>query len=310
VMLGAAAQAQTYGILWQNVKTGRFGVWQVGDHGTVRGAYDLTTHDPTYSRWPVPDTTNTYYYICGVSPDDPNGCAKTSTYSVTQLFPQRVSGFDFLYYNQLIGGMSPQLSDFTGIVQSPGHALVNLDRTPAVCDAASGCSTNWTLVGAGVFDRDGAPSLLWYNAGANQFGVWQISNFDIQTVIGYNSWTACGSGCGAYGIPVGAADFDGDGISDILWLRSDGSLTVFLEDGSGGNRTLALSRNVPFGFSLVGVRREGEIEVRMVWYNPFSGALQNWNLDTQTNEISASTVTWNCDGCYPDWRTVGLVRIE
>jgi hypothetical protein len=62
------AKAQTYGILWQNVTTGRFGVWQVSDHGTVRGAYDLTTPNPAYSRWPVPNRPNTYYYICGVSP--------------------------------------------------------------------------------------------------------------------------------------------------------------------------------------------------------------------------------------------------
>ena len=304
------AKAQTYGILWQNVTTGRFGVWQVSDHGTVRGAYDLTTPNPAYSRWPVPNRPNTYYYICGVSPDDPSGCSKTSTYSITELFPQRVGGFDFLFYNHEIGGMSPQLGDFSGSVTTPGRPLINLDRSAATCDAASGCSAAWKMVGTGTFDLSGLPSLLWYNAGTNQFGVWQISNIDVQTVVNYKSWPACDASCAAYGIPIGAADFNGDGITDILWFASDGSLTVFLQNGSGGYSTRAITQRVPFGFSLVGVRRESDVAIRLVWYNPFSGELQNWNLDIPTYDIRVGTLTWTCNGCFPDWHPVGLVPIQ
>jgi hypothetical protein len=174
--------------------------------------------------------------------------------------------------------MSPQLGDFSGSVTTPGRPLINLDRSAATCDAASGCSAAWKMVGTGTFDLSGLPSLLWYNAGTNQFGVWQISNIDAQTVVNYKSWSACDASCAAYGIPIGAADINGDGITDILWFESDGSLTVFLQNGSGGYSTRAITQRVPFGFSLVGVRRESDVAIRLVWYNPFSGELQNWNL--------------------------------
>jgi hypothetical protein len=315
------ASAQNYGILWQNTTTGHFGVWRVGDEGNVRGTFDLTTTDKTYAPWPVPGRPNTYYYICGANvrgpngvPYDPSGCSNNSLYSITQLFPQHTSGFDFLFYNHIAGGMSPQFADFSGNVVTPGHPLRNWNGSGAVCDEASGCAAAWKMVGTGTFDHSGAPSLLWYNAGAGQFGVWQISGFDAQTVTNYASWSACGGSCAAYGVPVGAADFNGDGITDILWLASDGRLTVFLEDGFGGHRAQALSRTIPLGFSLVGVRREQynplAATIRLVFYNPFSGVLQNWKLNPSNYDISASNLTWTCNGCFPDWRTVGLVPVQ
>src|SRR5450755_1519297 len=225
LVLATASQAIAgigYGILWHNVTTGRFGVWQVSDHGSVSSAYDLTVDNPPWDSNPiydeqrVPNTLHTYYYFCGANvldpvthkPYDPVGCSNTSTYSITELFPQRAGGFDFLYYNYLQGGISPQFADFTGKVTIPGHPLRNWNGTAAECDAASGCSADWKMVGTGTFDQSGgAPSILWYNARAGQLRVWKISTLDLRTVIDKVDWSACGGSCAAYGTPVGAADF-------------------------------------------------------------------------------------------------------
>ena len=283
------------GILWHNVTSGEFGVWRVGEHGFVYDTFALTTPNPIY-----PDG----YFRCGSS----DGCSRANTFPVTELFSTRAAGFDFLSYNPSIGGISVQLSSFAGSVTTPGRVLRNWNGTPALC-GTGGCSEAWKIVGTGQYG--GLPSLFWYDAAAGLLGAWQISYFDLQTVVGYPSWSACGGSCDAYGTPVGAADVDGDGTADLFWLRSDGAVTVFFLDGAGGHRARAVSQQIPFGYSLVGIRHAPtDVNTTLVWFNPYSGVLQQWSLDPATFNATITTITWSCSGCSPTWQPVWLIPLQ
>ena len=283
----------TYGILWHNTAGGWFSVWEVKDDGTVFSSYLLTSPGSPY---------NGGYFYCGEYPADPSGCSRTLSFKNTELIPQRSSGFDFLSYDAVGGHMSLQLSTASGSVTTPGYVL------DASC--GTGCSNTWKMVGTGTFDTSGLPSLLWYDATDRLLGAWQISPYDLRTVLGYPTWSACGGGsCAGYGEPVAAADFNGDGISDVLWLTSDGSLTVFLENGVHGSQLVTLSRPAPFLSSLVGARRLTYGPV-LVWYNQITGVVQEWIVSATGQVTRLTNLSVTCgDGCSPDWQPVGLVPL-
>ena len=104
---------------------------------------------------------------------------------------------------------------------------------------------------------------------------------------------------------------DGDGTADLFWLRSDGAVTVFFLDGAGGHRARAVSKQIPFGYSLVGIRHAPtDVNTTLVWFNPYSGVLQQWSLDPATFNATITTITWSCSGCSPTWQPVGLIPLQ
>ena len=118
------------------------------------------------------------------------------------------------------------------------------------------------------------------------------------------AWSACGGSCQGYGTPIGAGDFDDDRISDVLF-QNGSTLTVLLQDGSGGFRAQPLSRTVPWSFALAGLRSEyGRAD--LVWYSALTGLLQVWHVDI-SGYVRVENVSWQCNDCSPNWEPVGLI---
>ena len=90
----------------------------------------------------------------------------------------------------------------------------------------------WKVVGAADFDRNGVPDLIWQNATTKQVTVNYYSGAGGATLLGW-AWL------NNVGVPgwsvVGANDFDGNGVPDLVWENlTTGQVTVNYYDGAGG----------------------------------------------------------------------------
>jgi hypothetical protein len=95
----------------------------------------------------------------------------------------------------------------------------------------SGAGTiGWTVVAAADFDGNGTPDLIWQNTGTGQVNV----NYYTCTML--TGWAVLSSGAGTSGWSVtGAADFDGNGVPDLVWQNDiTGEATVNYFGGRGG----------------------------------------------------------------------------
>ena len=88
-------------------------------------------------------------------------------------------------------------------------------------------STNWHIAGTGDFNNDGKSDILW-RADDGSVGIWLMNG--TQTLSGQviatpavatTDWHIAGTG-----------DFNNDGISDILWRNDDGSVAIWLVNGT------------------------------------------------------------------------------
>ena len=92
----------------------------------------------------------------------------------------------------------------------------------------NGVPNAWQIVGVGDFDHDGKADLLWRNLFTGQTRIW----FMASPVTGFTAVDL------AFPAPlsqlvVGVADFDGDGVDDVVWRdASTGQLSVWHFDGT------------------------------------------------------------------------------
>ncbi len=90
----------------------------------------------------------------------------------------------------------------------------------------------WTVVGAADFDGNGVPDLIWQNDATRQVTVHYYGGTGGATFQGWN-WLNTG------GVPgwtiVAAADFDGNGVPDLVWMNNQTrQVTVHYYGGAGG----------------------------------------------------------------------------
>jgi len=84
----------------------------------------------------------------------------------------------------------------------------------------------FTLFGAGDVAGSGVTSLFWTNPTTNQLQVWNMDGFNVTSV--QNRSVAPG-----YTL-ASIADYDGDGLADLLWVGAAGDAYEWLSNGSGG----------------------------------------------------------------------------
>ncbi|MDB5482908.1 MAG: peptidase and matrixin and adamalysin [Caulobacteraceae bacterium] len=130
---------------------------------------------------------------------------------------------------------------------------------------------NWTIQGVGDFNGDGKADLLWRNAATGQVGEW-LSN----TGAGYAGFTA----------PIlatidpswkiqGVGDFNGDGLSDILWRNTNGDTGVWMTTAGGGYAPVDLGV-VDSSWTVQGVGDfNGDGKADILWRNS-NGAVGEW----------------------------------
>lgn len=94
-------------------------------------------------------------------------------------------------------------------------------------------AAGWHVVAAADFNGDGIPDLVWQNDDTRQVTVNYYGGQDGATYTGWN-WLYAGLGAAGWHV-VAAADFDGNGVADLVWQNdTTGQVTVNYYAGAGG----------------------------------------------------------------------------
>jgi serralysin len=219
------------------------------------------------------------------------------------------AGDSIVFTDATLGSFTFSLSGHTLNFTGGSLTLTNVLAGHLIASAATGGGVQLTLAGAvatlpgvgvfaGDFNGDGRDDILWRN-----------DNGQVTDWLGTSSggFTANSANLLA-SVPtdwkiVGQGDFNGDGITDILWRHDDGALTDWLGTANGGfaaNNSLMAS--VPTDWKIDGTGDfNGDGITDILWRND-SGALTDWlgTADgnfTANNSLMASVPTdWKIDG--------------
>jgi hypothetical protein len=127
----------------------------------------------------------------------------------------------------------------------------------------------WRVVGAADFDRNGVPDLVWMNDTTRQVTVNYYGGAGGATFLGW-AWLNQSKNTGWSVVAV--ADFDGNGIPDLVWMNdSTRQVTVNYYGGSGGSTLLGwnwLSASGNSGWRVVAAGDfDGNLVPDLVWMN-------------------------------------------
>jgi hypothetical protein len=113
-------------------------------------------------------------------------------------------------------------------------------------------AAGWSIRGAADFNGDGIPDVIWVNDTTRQATVWYMTGANGSQYAGF-AWISQ-SGVAGWNI-AGAADFDGNGTPDVVWLNdSTQQATVWYMGGTGGTTVSSfgwISQSGVLGWNLV-----------------------------------------------------------
>ena len=142
-------------------------------------------------------------------------------------------------------------------------------------------SSGWQIEGLGNFDDAGDADVLWRNAFTGQTGVWRLTGGD---VTGW-AWLPTEPPDSGWHIR-GVGDFDGNGISDVLWRNADtGETGAWILDAPGNEPSVVAWIWLPTeptdsGWEIQGVGDfTGEGSADVLWRNTTTGEVGAWILD-------------------------------
>ena len=119
--------------------------------------------------------------------------------------------------------------------------------------------SGWRVAGAADFDGNGTPDLIWQNNSTNQVNV----NYYTGTTMTGSAVLNSGSGMSGWRVAA-AADFDGNGVPDLVWQNSSiNQVNVNYYGGSGGatlTGSECLSCSVPGGVAGWQVRAAADFD--------------------------------------------------
>jgi hypothetical protein len=187
---------------------------------------------------------------------------------------------DLVWFNQTTNQVSVWLMSGNSILASP-----ILGNGP----------TNGRIVAVGNLNRTGNPQIIWYT-GSNTYIAWSI------TWSGSQPTTAATS----FSLPTNSptlalADFDGDGLQDVVqWDASSSKLSIAKNNGSL-NFTQQYSVVVSPNWDLVGVADlNGDGKHELVWRNQITGQVSAWVMNkfqpAQYPAYSSPSLSWRIRG--------------
>jgi len=152
----------------------------------------------------------------------------------------------------------------------------------------------WSVVAAADMNGDGVPDLIWQNASTGQVNVNYYGGAGGASITG---WALLNSGAGTAGWHVvGAADFDGNGVPDLVWQNtSTRQVNVNYYGGTGGATLTGFavlnSGAGAAGWTVVGANDfDGNGVPDLVWRNYSSGVA---NVNYYGGPRGAAFKGWN-----------------
>jgi len=109
---------------------------------------------------------------------------------------------------------------------------------------ADQASVAWDVIGVGDFNADGRPDLLWRNIADGSLGVWYLAPPAEDGSIGYESIGIVTSDAPNFSLVAGVADYDNDGIADILWQQDFTNLQLWFMEYDSETGELSIRQNV------------------------------------------------------------------
>ena len=190
-----------------------------------------------------------------------------------------------------------------------GSAIAS-SATPTYQGSAVSPGASWSVAGIGDFNGDGDADVLWRNTNGS-LAMWLM---DGSTITSSATPTYEGSAVspGASWSVAGIGDFTGDGDADILWQNTNGSLAMWLMDGStvtsSATPTYEGSAVSPgSSWSVAGIGDfTGNGDDDILWRNT-NGSLTMWLMGGSTIESSA-TPTYQGSAVSPgsSWSVAGI----
>ncbi len=165
--------------------------------------------------------------------------------------------------------------------------------------------SGWHIVGAADFNGDGIPDIVWQNDATRQATVHYMGGVKGNIDQGFN-WVHLNPVPG-WSI-VGIADFNGDGIPDIVWQNdSTRQVTVHYMGGSQGNIDEGynwLYPNPVSGWHVVGaVDMNGDGHPDIIWQSDTTGQATVHYFSGAQGNVELSW-TWLNINSVPDWKAI------
>ena len=197
---------------------------------------------------------------------------------------------DLLWHHQTQGWVSVWFMDGTRMIAG---VSLNPDRV---------ADTNWKVVATGDFNGDGQRDILWQHSTNGLLATWLMNG----TMLMDGRLLTPGHIADANWRMVGSGDFNGDGMTDIVWQNTFGYLCVWLMNGSTLLEGVWLNPNqvADTNWKIRAVSDvNGDGQADLIWQHVTTGAIAAWMM-SGTTQISGTLLTPPAVGDL-DWRIVG-----
>jgi len=108
------------------------------------------------------------------------------------------------------------------------YAVWNVNGSTVTSSTLGSVPTNWVVQGVGDFNADGVPDILWRDTTSGTVAIWFL-NSSGQVL---SSGTVGAVSTGTTWAINETGDFDGNGMSDILWVDGSGNIAIWFMNGA------------------------------------------------------------------------------
>jgi probable HAF family extracellular repeat protein len=162
---------------------------------------------------------------------------------------------------------------------------------------------SWTVAGSGDFNGDGKADILWRQS-TGALALWDMNGTTI-SASGVVTFQGSALAPDASWTIAGVADFNGDGMADILWRQNSGALALWNMNGSAITSSTTVTAQgkavaPDASWSVAGVGDfNGDGNSDLLWRQSSTGSLAVW-LMNGSNVVSSGLVTYQGKQVAPD----------